>query len=86
MEIKTMEDKRKQFNVADFVSNEKTPVETREGHKVTIYSTDRNSEYKVCGDIHLIKDVMSTWMTNGKYQSDKPIDEFDLFFSQKKRT
>lgn len=34
-----MEDKRKQFNVADFVSNEKTPVETRNGYKVTIYST-----------------------------------------------
>lgn len=29
-----MEDKRKRFNVAEFISNEETPVETRDGRNV----------------------------------------------------
>lgn len=81
-----MEDKRKRFNVAEFISNEETPVETRTGYKVTIYSTDRDDDvYKVCGDICTTKGyAINTWTQNGKYQEGKPIDDFDIFFSKKK--
>ena len=81
-----MEKERKQFSVADFVSNEKTPVETRCGYKVTIYNTNRDHKYyKVGGEIHTKReDAINTWASNGKYQKDKPKDDFDLFFSPKK--
>lgn len=42
---------RKKFNIADFVSNSETPVETRDNKRVIIYTTDRQGEYPVVGDI-----------------------------------
>ena len=83
------EEKRRQFNASEFISNKKTPVETRDGRKVTIYNTNRATAtvYKVCGDIHTDKGFeLSTWMSNGIYQSDNCSDKYDLFFSPKKTT
>lgn len=48
-----MEDKRKPFNINNFISNEETPVETKNGHKVFIHTTkrvnNRSSFYQIIG-------------------------------------
>lgn len=46
-----MRENRKKFDVADFISNEETPVETRGNRRVIIYTIDRQGEYPVVGDI-----------------------------------
>ena len=89
--INLMEDKRKQFNVEEFISNEETPVETRDGVKVEIFSTTRKScDYVVVGDILREDDVVNgdpkTWTQKGKYILNGEDDHYDLFFSIKKKT
>lgn len=54
-----MEDKRKRFNVAEFISNEETPVETRTGYKVTIYND--NKAVAECGRNILIRSNGGEW-------------------------
>ena len=80
---------RKQFYVESFISNEITPVETRDGRKVIIYNTKRpNTTYKVCGDVidegefgtyYIVVD----WSARGEYDIDIVNCELDLFFSIK---
>lgn len=82
------EDKRKQFNVVEFISNEKTPVETRDGKKVEIFTTTREAEdtYIVVGAVDDRYDYFS-WTKEGLYHSDwTESSDFDLFFSIKKKT
>lgn len=84
-----MEDKRKQFNVADFVSNETTPVETKNGLKVFIHTTnrinDKSSFYQVVGEF-LYEDNswgLYRWSIEGKFGPTEDINR-DLVFSEKK--
>lgn len=83
-----MKDERKRFNVADFVSNEETPVETWHGEKVLIYNTNRvcHDDRCVCGDIvYAACSLLNTWLKDGCYYGDRS-DDKDLFFSAKKKT
>lgn len=83
-----MKDERKRFNVADFISNEETPVETRHGEKVLIYNTNRvcHDDYRVCGDIvYDACSLLESWLKDGCYYGDRS-DDKDLFFSVKKKT
>lgn len=93
--INLMEDNRKRFNVEEFISNEKTPVETRNGKKVIIITTRRNHLlYPIVGDIsynYSCEDEpedldLVAWCLNGSYYSDCREDNRDLFFSVKKKT
>lgn len=82
------EDKRKRFNVTDFVSNEETPVETWHGEKVLIYNTNRvcHDDRCVCGDIvYAACSLLKSWLKDGCYYGDRS-DDKDLFFSVKKKT
>lgn len=69
---------RKKFNVADFVSNEDTPVETRTGNKVVIFSVIPT----IIGYI-IDEDRLKEWESDGSSNSDYTYDELstDLFFS-----
>lgn len=82
-----MEEERKRFNVADFVSNEETPVETKHGEKVLIYNTNRvcHDDRCVCGDIvYAACNLLKSWLKDGCYYGDCS-DDKDLFFSVKKK-
>lgn len=87
------EEKRKQFNAEEFISNEETPVETRDGKKVVILTTKRNHpDYPVVGDVLFgtrgYSPVLTTWNREGvsKLQGCVDNDNDDLFFSVKKKT
>ena len=89
-----MEEKRKQFNVEEFISNTETPVETRDGRKVEIFTTTRENE-----DTHVVVGVMgepksksekhsnhyTSWTKEGKFYSTATDCVGDLFFSVKKK-
>jgi len=85
-----MKESRKKFNVADFVSNSETPVETRDNKRVIIYTTDRQSEYPVVGDIlgsdGKITGDCSYWSSTGDFKhlvnDESP---FDLVFKGGRR-
>jgi len=84
------EEKRKRFNVEEYISNEETPVETRDGKKVVILTTERNHpNYPIVGDV-LWNDAedmdLVAWCLNGSYYPDFSADKRDLFFSVKKKT
>lgn len=86
-----MEDKRKPFNAEEFISNEETPVETREGRKVVILTTKRNHlDYPVVGDILFgcggYSADLAVWNKSGGSNSSCCINKDDLFFSIKKKT
>lgn len=90
-----MEEKRKQFNVKEFISNTKTPVETRDGRKVEIFTPTRENEdtFVVVGVIDGHKsscgkhtDYYTTWTKEGKFRSPTTESVVDLFFSVKKKT
>ena len=78
------EKERKQFNVQSFVSNEETPVETRDGRRVKIITIDGNYPdllVRVSGQIegeHCDK----SWGSEGKFLGSDH-DEYDLFFENK---
>ena len=75
-----MKDERKPFNVADFVSNKKTPVETRDGRDVLIGNIHRIiNDFCVCGNI--IGDKPNAWLKDGHCYKDRN-DDADLFFSR----
>lgn len=78
--IKDKETEREQFNAEEFISNEKTPVETRDGRKVIIYTTKRNDLFSIVGDVD---DETEVWRGNGYYLVCGRSQE-DLFFSPKK--
>ena len=84
-----MEDKRKKFNVAEFISNEKTPVETRDGRKVVIYNVNRPglAGFPVCGDIiDSIEDFcFGLWTAEGVNSLLHNESDADLFFSPTRR-
>ena len=77
---------RIQFNASDFISNEETPVETRDGRHVEIYTTKRSSELSVVGGIENV--ITKYWFKDGTSNEDYTYDEqpTDLFFSPKKTT
>lgn len=84
-----MEDKRKPFNINNFISNEETPVETRIGDKVIIYNTNRisNDDYQICGDILSEgQSLLSLWLKDGHFYKTCRVNDRDLFFSPKKTT
>lgn len=86
-----MEDKRKPFNINNFISNEETPVETKSGKRVFIHTTKRvNAQfnfYQIIGEI-LYDDSswgLYWWSIEGRWdQTDK--NKRDLVFSLKKTT
>lgn len=89
------EEKRKRFNVADFISNEETPVETSDGRKVEIFTTSREKEdtYVVVGAVDGYKskcekysDYYTSWTKEGRLYSAATESVSDLFFSVKKKT
>lgn len=79
------EKERKQFNVQDFVSNEETPVETRDGRCVKILDIDVNhpSSLRVRGQIDGEQPNDRRWSPEGKYFEDRD-HEYDLFFKNTK--
>lgn len=85
-----MRENRKKFDVADFISNEETPVETRDNKRVIIYTIDRQGEYPVVGDIlgsdGKITGDCSYWSSTGDFKhlvnDESP---FDLVFKGGRR-
>lgn len=79
-----MDNKRVKFWVGDFIDNESTPVETRNGDEVKITNVIRSTGY-VCGNIYNSSyRELQEWNEDGVHmrnwsQSDDP--SFDLFFS-----
>lgn len=86
-----MEDKRKPFNTNNFISNEKTPVETKNGHKVFIHTTnrinDKSSFYQVVGEVVYEDNSWGLywWSKEGKFEPTEDSNR-DLVFSVKKTT
>lgn len=89
-----MKKERKQFNVEEFISNTETPVETRDGRKVEIFTTTRENEdtFVVVGVINGHKskcekysDYYTSWTKEGKFHSSTTESVGDLFFSVKKK-
>lgn len=86
-----MEDKRKPFNINNFISNEETPVETKNGHKVFIHTTkrvnNRSSFYQIIGQIQYDDNSWDLYQWSIEGEFDKTDDsERDLIFSLKKTT
>lgn len=85
-----MRENRKKFDVADFISNSETPVETRDNKRVIIYTIDRQGEYPVVGDIlgpnGKITGDCSYWSSTGDFKhlvnDESP---FDLVFKGGRR-
>lgn len=85
-----MRENRKKFDVADFISNEETPVETRDNRRVIIYTINRQGEYPVVGDIlgsdGKITGDCSYWSSTGDFKhlvnDESP---FDLVFKGGRR-
>lgn len=75
---------RVKFWVGDFIDNESTPVETRNGDEVKIADVIRSMGY-VCGNIYNSSyRELQEWNKDGVHLRDwKPSDDpsFDLFFS-----
>lgn len=75
---------RVKFWIGDFIDNESTPVETRQGDEVKIVNVIRSTGH-VCGNIYNSSyRELQTWNEDGVHlrdwrQSDDP--RFDLFFS-----
>lgn len=74
---------RKQFNVADFISNEETPVETRDGRNVRVLCTDKRG-----GKLPVVALVLKEnnelvffYSDKGFYWESEVEDEDDLFFT-----
>lgn len=86
-----MEDKRKPFNIDNFISNEETPVETKNGHKVYIHITkrinDKYSFYQIIGEILYEGNSwgLYEWSKEGKFEQTEDSNR-DLVFSLKKTT
>lgn len=86
-----MEDKRKPFNTNNFISNEETPVETKNGHKVFIHTTnrinDKSSFYQVVGEVVYEDNSWGLywWSKEGKFEPTEDSNR-DLVFSVKKTT
>lgn len=87
-----MEDKRKPFNIDNFISNEETPVETKNGRKVFIHTTKRVNDkynfYQVIGEIHHKDNSWGLywWSVKGDYDNEIEESNWDLVFSLKKTT
>ena len=86
-----MEDKRKPFNINNFISNEETPVETKNGHKIFIHTTkrinDKFSFYQIIGEMQY-EDTdwgLYRWSKEGKFDETEDSNR-DLVFSLKKTT
>lgn len=91
--INIMEEERRQFNASEFISNKETPVETRDGRKVEIFTTTRETEsaFVVVGTVGTTKEDYSyceydLWTKEGKFSSPSSENNSDLFFSLKKKT
>lgn len=79
-----MENNRVKFWVGDFIDNESTPVETRNGDEVKIVNVIRSTGH-VCGNIYNSScRELQEWNKDGVHLRDwKPSDDpsIDLFFS-----
>jgi len=76
---KVMKDSsRKQFSAAEFISNEVTPVETRDGKKVVIFRVIPTTIGYIIDE-----DLLKEWRRDGTSYLDYTYDEFstDLFFN-----
>lgn len=80
-------DYRDCFDAGKFVDNETTPVETVDGKKVTIYSTERENLYSVVGEINECCQL-EAWTSEGKFEGKfkDDIDEhkYNLMFCEKR--
>lgn len=70
------------FDAEKFVDNETTPVETRDGREVTVYSTKRENLYSVVGEIEEVY-AIDIWTATGKFDDDITEHEYDLMFCKK---
>lgn len=76
-------DDRDRFSADKFVDNETTPVETRNGRKVTVYSVQRNHLYSVVGEAEG-DGFVNSWTEEGRSDDESEGDnEKDLMFSKK---
>ena len=73
---------RKQFDVQNFVSNEDTPVETRDGRTVEIVRIRKNEDHPVIGRIEGHK-YNDSWSVNGVFLYGEIETSLDLFFFNK---
>lgn len=86
-----MEDKRKPFNIKDFVNNEDTPVETKKGNRVYIHTTKRLNDkfnfYQIIGEVQFGDKSWGLywWSEEGQFEETEKSNH-DLVFSLKKFT
>lgn len=78
----TLDLERVRFDAKKFVDNETTPVETRSGKRVTIYSTKRENLYSVVGEIDKESQV-EVWTATGRFYDEVGVNENDLMFCKK---
>ena len=79
-----MKEERKQFNVKDYISDIKTPVETRDGRAVEITKFEVNNtcpfftDY-IMGFVEGDSDIVE-WNGKGRFSILGEESEYDLFF------
>lgn len=71
------------FDAEKFVDNETTPVETRNGESVTIYTTERADWFSVVGEINEFSQI-TAWTYMGKYADESAEHKYDLMFCEKR--
>lgn len=85
----TFQQHMKQFNVKEFISNEETPVVTRDGKSVRIICTDRktpNNKYPIIAllnDDDNITEIIEAYQIDG-CNIENHTSDIDLFFAPKK--
>lgn len=64
------------------------PVQTRDGHRVEIYSTDNGGDYPVHGRIYIVEHDewnVGTWRRNGSWNGSEEPNNFDLVNVKEKK-
>ena len=73
----------KQFNASEFISNEETPVVTRNNEPVEIVATTARGCYPIIGYIGDAA-LLQRWTLDGHFYADVPLNnERNLFFAPK---
>lgn len=71
------------FDAEKFVDNETTPVETKNGESVTIYTTERAGLFSVVREINELSQI-TAWTAMGKYVCETAEHKYDLMFCEKR--
>ena len=74
-----MEEMREPFNLEDWISNEKTPVETRDGHVVKLVEVNQDSVAGVISVGHIWDVDRHVWDVD-RNKIDRVSTDVDLFF------